>query len=97
MSDYVLSSPAFDDLVGIYLTGVDLFGVVHAKGYHAGLARTFDFRAEYPRAARLREELRPPVRVFRYKAHMVIYDLDDEDVVTILRVRHGREDWTSDA
>ena len=44
---------------------------------------------------RLREEISLPVRVHPYKAHLVIYDVGDEDEVIILRVRHGREDWMS--
>ena len=26
---------------------------------------------------------------------MIIYEIGDEDVVLVLRIRHGREDWTS--
>jgi len=60
-----------------------------------GLSAIFEFLADYPQAARLREEISPPVRVHPYKAHLVIYDVGDEDKVIILRVRHGREDWIS--
>lgn len=48
----------------------------------------------YPQAARERIELRPPVRILRYKAHLVIYEVRDQ--VVVLRVRHGREDWLAE-
>lgn len=66
-----------------------------ADAYHEGLSEIVAFLADYPRAARLREEVSPPVRVHPYKAHLVVYDVGDEDEVIILRVQHGREDWIS--
>lgn len=75
------------------MAGADRFGEAQADRYYDGLTATFAFLAGYPRAARLRTEVSPPVRAFRYKAHLIFYELDDEDVVIILRVRHAREDW----
>ncbi|MFN3364093.1 MAG: type II toxin-antitoxin system RelE/ParE family toxin [Allorhizobium sp.] len=46
--------------------------------------------------ARQRTELSPPVRVQRYRAHLVIYLTEDGGGVLIVRVRHGREDWQED-
>ena len=37
--------------------------------------------------------LHPPVRVHRYQSHLIIYEIAEDDMVLILRVRHGREDW----
>jgi len=79
------------------LEGLTSFGLVQADKYHSGLSATFEFLAEYPRAARLREEISPPVRAYPYKSHLVIYELEGNDAVVILRVRHGREDWLPDA
>ena len=93
MPGYRLSHAAADDLVDIFLTGIAEFGPAQADIYHAGLERAFAFLAEYPRAARLRLEITPPVRAYPYKAHLIIYELASDDSVLILRVRHGREDW----
>jgi toxin ParE1/3/4 len=57
------------------------------------LRRTFDLLAENPRLARERTELSPPVRVHPCGAHVVIYTVEDDGTVLIVRVRHGREDW----
>ena len=93
MPGYQLTQAASDDIEGIFIEGLALFGLAQADKYHDGLTATFEFLADVPRAARLREEINPPVRAYRYKSHMILYDLDGDDVVIILRVRHGHEDW----
>jgi toxin ParE1/3/4 len=92
---YKLSRAAAQDVIQIYETGVQDFGVEQAERYHAGLEKIFTFLAENPGIARKREELRQQPRVLRYKAHLVFYRLDGEDIF-IQRVRHGREDWSTD-
>jgi toxin ParE1/3/4 len=91
--DYRLSFAASDDILNIFLEGLERFDLAQADKYHHGLASTFGFLAEYPRAARLRDEIDPPVRVHPYKAHIIVYEIGADDTVLILRVRHGREDW----
>ncbi|CAN5661823.1 hypothetical protein BH10PSE14_BH10PSE14_35550 [soil metagenome] len=97
MSRAVRFRPAAeDDIRAIYRNGFVEFGREQADRYHDGLDAVFDFLARYPRAARLREEIDPAVRAHPYKAHLIVYELGDGDLVTILRVRHGHEDWMSD-
>lgn len=74
-----------------------MFGLAQADRYHEGLSETFEFLMRFPRAAREREEISPPVRAHPFKTHIIIYEVDTGDIVTILRVRHAREDWISDA
>lgn len=92
---YRLTGAAEADLLAIYTAGVRDYGYTQAETYFTGIEQAFKFLAEYPRAARERIEIRPPVRAFRYKAHLVIYRLVTEEVL-ILRIRHGREDWASE-
>ncbi|HRP10080.1 MAG TPA: type II toxin-antitoxin system RelE/ParE family toxin [Terricaulis sp.] len=48
-----------------------------------------------PNIARERTEYDPPVRIYRYKAHIIIYhDLGER--ISIVRIRHGAEDWMND-
>jgi toxin ParE1/3/4 len=88
-----LSRKAEDDIIEVYLAGARDFGVEQAERYHAGLREMFAFLAEHPRAARERTEIVPPVRIHPYKAHVIVYVIEEEDVL-FLRVRHGREDWS---
>ncbi len=90
---YQISREAEDDIISIATYTMDGFGVEQTIAYRNGLIRTFNFLADHPRVARLREEISPPVRAYPYKSHMIVYDLDEDDTVIILRVRHAREDW----
>ena len=93
---YRLTRAAADDLVMIYLAGVDMFGAAQAESYSDGLEAAFRFLADYPRAARLRTEMVRPVRAYPYKSHLIIYRAD-RDGVLIIRIRHAREDWMAEA
>lgn len=94
MPRYRLSRRAEEDLIQIYVSGALAFGVRQAEHYQDGLEATFDLIARYPELARERHELRPPVRIHRYRSHVVIY-LIEAGGPFIVRVRHGREDWES--
>ena len=96
MATYRLTAAAVDDIAGLFLDGLERFGLAQADVYHEGLAATFAFLADFPRAARLREEIVPPLRIHRYRSHMIVYEIGADDAVIILRVRHGREDWLAD-
>jgi toxin ParE1/3/4 len=89
---YRLSRKAEDDLVALYLIGAQTFGSAQAERYFAQLQEAFEFIARFPKAARERTEIDPPVRVLPHKAHLIIYLIQEHDVL-ILRVRHGSEDW----
>ena len=95
MTRYRLTGAADEDMVLVFIQGCDLFGRRQADRYFDGLHDCFQRLALNPGTARLRTEFNPPLRVAAYKAHVVIYEVDD-DGVTILRVRHGREDWPAD-
>ena len=93
---YRLSRRASEDIIHLYLEGRRLFGEGQAETYYAGLKDTLDLLANFPRLARERSELHPPMRVHRYQSHIVLYVIDAEGIL-VVRVRHGREDWDSDA
>lgn len=97
MADFKLSGEAFVDIERLYEHGVITFGLSTADFYYDGLFAAFDLLATYPRSARLRTELDPPVRVHRYRSHLILYDVGDDGVVIIQRIRHGLEDWQADA
>jgi toxin ParE1/3/4 len=94
MPTYRLSRAAANDITAIFIDGIDRFGLVQADRYHQDMTATLDFLARYPRAARLRDEIEPPVRIHRYGSHLIVYE-EVDDGILILRVRHGREDWAA--
>lgn len=89
---YSLTKAARQDIIGIYLQSEERFGEAQADRYLAGLHEMFAFLAENPRAARERIEFAPPVRIHSYKAHLIVYEIERDDIL-ILRLRHGHEDW----
>jgi len=90
---YRLSRKAEEDLIHIYVDGARLFGVAQAEKYFSALEKTFQLLAENPFIARQRAELDPPVRMHPHRPHLIVYALDESGDITILRIRHDREDW----
>jgi toxin ParE1/3/4 len=91
---YRLGVAARQDVIDIYLRSEEMFGEAQADRYLTDLYATFAFLGDNPSAARVRREFEPEVRIHPHKAHVIIY-LVDQDGVLVVRIRHGREDWTS--
>jgi toxin ParE1/3/4 len=92
---YRLTREAEADIIEIAEIGIRNWGVRQARTYHDGLFELFALIASTPEMARQRNELTPPVRVQRYRAHLVLYLIEDDGVL-VVRVRHSRGDWQSD-
>jgi len=90
---YKLSRQAEEDLIEIFIHGVEEFGIEQAEHYHASFERQFRMLSENPRMGRERNEIEPPVRILPALSHIIIYLIDEEGGVFIIRVRHMREDW----
>lgn len=91
-----LSLLAEEDVIRIAEEGIPLFGLEQARKYHQELYAIFGLISLNPRMARERPELSPPLRIHRFRAHLVVYSVDAADEVLIVRVRHGHEDWVND-
>lgn len=91
-----LTAAAEEDIVGIAEQGVRLFGPNQARRYHDDMFAFFDLLSANPRLARERFELSPLVRIHPFKAHLVVYIVEDDGNVIVVRVRHGHEDWAAD-
>ena len=92
-----LSLAAEEDIIHIAEQGVRLFGIAQARRYHEELFAIFDLIAANPRMARERQEISPPIRIHPFKAHLVVYRIEAEGRILIIRIRHGHEDWAGDA
>ncbi|MEO9341144.1 type II toxin-antitoxin system RelE/ParE family toxin [Mesorhizobium sp. SB112] len=91
-----LSVEAEEDVIAIAEQGVQMFGPAQARWYHDELFAVFDIIAVNPRMAREREEISPPVRIHPFKAHLVVYRIEENEAVLVVRIRHGHEDWASE-
>lgn len=90
---YRISSAARTDLVEIFVSGVEEFGVPLAEKYQTKIYKTIDLIGDNPKIARMRSETVPLVRIHPVGVHIIVYLVDDNSLVRILRVRHGRENW----
>ena len=91
-----LSRSAEDDIIGIAEAGVRLFGSVQTRRYHDELFAIFDLIAANSQMARERYELSPPMRIHPFKAHLIVYRIEEDGEILIVRVRHGHEDWANE-
>ena len=87
-----VSPDAERDVDDIFLFGAQKYGVSASDAYLDGLQEAFVFLEHHPRIARERRNIRPPVRLYRYVAHNILYAIDGEDVL-ILRVLHHSANW----
>jgi len=92
---YSLSRKAEDDIVEIYIDGASRFGIAQADHYHEKIERMIELLAENPRMARERFEISPPVRIHPFQSHLIVYTVDENGDIFIVRIRHGHEDWIS--
>jgi toxin ParE1/3/4 len=90
---FSLSVEAEEEIIAIAEQGVLMFGSAHARRYHDELFAVLDLIAANPRMAREREEISPPVRIHPFKAHLVVYRVEENGAVFVIRIRHGHEDW----
>lgn len=80
----------------IYVEGARQFGIAQAEKYFAELEQTFELLADNPMIARERLEIVPPTRMHPHGSHLIVYAQEDSGGITIIRIRHGREDWERD-
>jgi len=87
-----LSVEAEEDIIAIAEQGTRMFGVDQAKRYHDELFALFDLLAADPLIARERNEIEPPVRIHTFKAHLIVYRVEDDEKIFSVQIRHGHED-----
>ncbi|HTN63170.1 MAG TPA: type II toxin-antitoxin system RelE/ParE family toxin [Devosia sp.] len=82
------SREADADIGLIYFDSAISFGIRQADAYREGLLGSLRFISEHPYSVPERRNLKRPVRVHPYEAHLIAYLIDDEGVF-VVRVVHG--------
>lgn len=95
MSKFSVSARARDDICSIAIYTQETWGVEQRREYLNGMNAAFERLAEMPLMAPERQDIDPPVRIYRYQRHLIVYVVDDEGIL-VIRVRHHSEDWLDD-
>jgi len=63
--------------------------------YYRKIEGMLELLSENPHMARERLEITPPVRIHPFRSHLIVYIVDDNNDIFIVRIRHEHEDWQS--
>jgi len=91
-SNYKTSKLAEEDLLAIFLYGIDNYGVKKAQQYSAEIDRAFNLLTDYPDMGKTREELSPGALSFSVGSHVIFYRKITEQI-EIARILHRRMDY----
>jgi toxin ParE1/3/4 len=80
------------DIDDIYVESARQFGIRQAERYGDSLDACLSLLAANPFMARERTEIARPVRVHAHGSHLVVYEVEQSDVI-VLRILHQRCDW----
>lgn len=87
MSRLLLTNRAENDLVEIFIFGIEQFGENQAQLYSIELENCFDLIAQNPQIGRLARALGDGVRRHEHKSHVIIYEISDFGIL-ILAIVH---------
>lgn len=80
------------DIGLMFVDGCEKFGRTSADKYLRQLTRALDRLVMFPFANPVLSEFDGSVCVHKFRAHIILYRIDG-DIIRVVRVRHGREDW----
>lgn len=89
---YTIAPEALRDLESVWAYGAETWSPDQADHYIDELVLAFERVTQSPALHRQRLEFTPPVRIYPFRSHLIVY-LDLEGQVTILRILGGRQDW----
>lgn len=92
--EYRLSPAALSDLDAIWDYTARTWSVSQAETYIRGLAADMHLLVQHPRIARVRLEIRPPVRLYRSGSHLIVYRIEP-GWLDVLRIVHARQNWAA--
>ena len=88
----ILVPKAASDLSDIWDYTVERWSLPQARAYASGIIAVLTLLCEQPEIAQVFGKLRSPVRVYRFRSHLVIFTADDS-TVEVIRVVHSRSNW----
>lgn len=93
MRRLILRPTAESDLSDIWDYTSERWSLQQARTYAAGMTEVLFLLCEQPEIAPVYGKLTPPIRVHRFRSHLVIFIADD-DHIDVIRVVHSRSNWS---
>jgi toxin ParE1/3/4 len=84
------STEAYNDLVEIIAFGIANFGLAQSNKYVSQIRNAIDLIGLNPEMARLRTELKRPVRIHSVGSHVIVFDKEDGMVVIVRILSAGQ-------
>ncbi|KIT15328.1 type II toxin-antitoxin system RelE/ParE family toxin [Jannaschia aquimarina] len=94
---WTLTQRAEGDLADIWRFGVRKWSIEQADRYQDAILDVLDMLGRHPGIAPRRDHLLPGLRAFPHASHVIFYRATDPDRggIEILRIGHGRQDWSA--
>ena len=80
------------DISDIWDYTAERWSLTQAQTYASGMTDLLFLLCDQPEIAPLIGKLTPPVRIYGYRARLVIFTADDS-MVEVIRVVHSRSNW----
>lgn len=93
MVKYNLTKKADSDISELFAYTAMTFGEAQADRYYNALISQIEFIASSPETYRKLERFNPPIHICPYQSHIIIYRVQDNDRVEIVRVHPARTNW----
>ena len=77
------SEQAKEDLIDLWLYGLEHYGESNADFYFDELETKIDSLLEYPEKYRLQDYYLPPVRICPHRSHLIIYTIENDEVFIV--------------
>jgi toxin ParE1/3/4 len=88
----ILLPAAETDLSDIWDYTAERWSLKQAGNYASGMTALLILLCDQPEIAPIFGDLTPPIRVYRYRSHLVIFTANDL-AVEVIRVVHARSNW----
>ena len=92
MKKYRLALQAEEDLLNIFLIGLEHWGEKQAEKYSNDLHECFNMLSEYPDMGINRDELNEKPKSFVKDAHIIFYRMANDGLVEIATILHQSMD-----
>jgi toxin ParE1/3/4 len=87
----VYAPRALADREDIQHAGIEVWGEIRAHAYVAEIDRACARIGDFPSIGKMRDDIRPGIRMFPVEEHVVYYRIRVDESIRICRILHARQ------